>query len=289
MWRRMSVRGAANRIKSVFSKKSKKQNVQGAKNIAVFSLKFLRRLVKKKGFGRDFRRAANRLEKARPTAVVLHNCLQIVRKEKTLESIDELLEKLDSMNKGLAVRGLKVLKKKEYTILTHCHSSEALAVIKALKRKGKRISVIATETDPLEQGVRTAKELAKARIPVTLIVDSAVGYFMPDIDVMIVGADGFRKEGVVNKIGTKLYAIAAKQHKKPVYVVGDTLKIDKRKKFEIEQRPAKEVYDNLMKNYHLKRVKIKNPAFDITPWEFVSKVITERGVYTPKQMKRMLR
>ena len=285
----MSVRTAANRIKSVFSRKSKRQSVQGAKNIAIFSLKFLRTVAKKKGFGKQFRRAARELEKTRPTAVVLHNCLEIVRKEKTLESIDELLKRLDSMNKNLASRGLKVFKRKEYTILTHCHSSEALAVIKALKRNGKRISVIATETDPLEQGVRTVKELAKARIPVTLIIDSAVGYFMPDIDAMIVGTDGFRKEGVVNKIGTKLYAIAAKQHRKPVYVVGDMLKVDKRKKFEIEQRPAKEVYDNLMKNYHLKRVKIKNPAFDITPWEFVSKIITECGVYTPAQMKKMLR
>jgi len=285
----MSVRTAANRIKSVFSRKSKRQSAQGAKNIAIFSLKFLRTVAKKKGFGKEFRRAARELEKTRPTAVVLHNCLEIVRKEKTLESIDELLKRLDCMNKDLASRGLKVFKRKEYTILTHCHSSEALAVIKALKRSGKRISVIATETDPLEQGVRTVKELAKARIPVTLIIDSAVGYFMPDIDVVIVGADGFRKEGVVNKIGTKLYAIAAKQHRKPVYVVGDMLKVDKRKKFEIEQRPAKEVYDNLMKNYHLKRVKIKNPAFDITPWRFVSKIITECGVYTPAQMKKMLR
>lgn len=270
-------------------RKIKSVEIQGAKEIAIYSLKFLRRFCKKKGFGRAFRRVANELETARPTAVVLHNCLEILRKEKSLETIDELLKKFENVNKKIALNGLELFKKKKYTILTHCHSGEALAVIKKLKRKGKKISVIATETDPLEQGVKTAKELARARIPVTLIIDSAVGYFMPDVDAVIVGTDAMRKEGVVNKIGTKLYATAAKEHKKPFYVAGNTLKIDKRKKFEIEQRPAKEVYRELVKQYRLKRVKIRNPAFDITPWKFVSKVITERGVYTPSQIKKMLR
>jgi ribose 1,5-bisphosphate isomerase len=281
MWRRTSLPKAVRKIKSV--------EIQGAKEIAVYSLKFLRRLCKKKGFGKEFRRAAKELEKARPTAVVLHNCLEIIRKEKSIDSIDGLLKRLENFNKQIAANGLKVFKKKRYTILTHCHSDEALAVIKKLKRKGKKIQVIATETDPLEQGVKTAKELARARVPVTLIVDSAVGYFMPDIDAVVVGTDAIRKEGIVNKIGTKLYAIAAKQHKKPFYVVGNTLKLDKRKDFKIEQRPEKEVYKELMKPGRLKRVKIENPAFDITPWEFVSRVINERGIYTPAQIKRMMK
>lgn len=270
-------------------KKIKSVEVQGAKEIAIYSLTFLRKLCKKKGFGREFTRAANALEKARPTAVVLHNCLEIIRKKKSLETIDELLKKLKSVNKKIASNGLKLFKKKKYTILTHCHSGEALAVIKALKRRGKKISVIATETDPLEQGVKTAKELARARILVTLIVDSAVGYFMPEVDVVVVGTDAMRKEGIVNKIGTSLYATKAKEYNVAFYVVGNTLKFDRRKKFELEQRPAKEVYRELTKHYRLKRVKIKNPAFDITPWRFVSKVITERDVYTPAKIKSMLR
>ncbi len=269
-------------------KKIKSVEIQGAKEIAVYSLKFLRRFCKKKGFGKDFRRVASKLENARPTAVVLHNCLEIIREEKSLETIDELLKKLENVNKKIAVNGLKLFKRKKYMILTHCHSDEALAVIKKLKRKGKKISVIATKTEPLKQGVRTVKELTHARIPVTLIIDSAVGHFMPDVDAVIVGTDAIRKKGVVNKIGTRLYATAAKEYNKPFYVVGNTLKLDKRRKFEIEERPAKEVYMEL-KSGKLKRVKIRNPAFDITPWKFVSKVITERGVYTPSQIKKMLR
>lgn len=270
-------------------RKIKSVEIQGAKEIAIYSLKFLRRLCKKKGFGKEFRRAAKELEKARPTAVVLHNCLEIIRKEKSIDSIDGLLKRLENFNKQIAANGLKVFKKKRYTILTHCHSGEALAVIKKMKGRGKKIQVITTETDPLEQGVKTAKELARARVPVTLIVDSAVGYFMPEVDAVVVGTDAIRKEGVVNKIGTRLYAIAAKHHKKPFYVAGNTLKLDKRKDFKIEQRLEKEVYKELMKPGRLKRVKIENPAFDITPWEFVSRVITERGVYTPAQIKRMLK
>jgi len=281
MWRRMSLPKAVRKIKSV--------EVQGAKEIAVFSLEFLRNLVDRKGFGKEFTHAARKLENARPTAVVLHNCLNLVRKERSIDTINELLDDLHDMNKSIAKYGLKVFKRKRYTILTHCHSSEALTVIKAMKRKRKRIQVIATETDPLEQGVKTVKELAKARIPVTLIIDSAVGYFMPDVDAVIVGTDAMRKEGVVNKIGTKMYATVAKTHRTPFYVVGNTLKIDKRKNFEIEQRPKREVRRELKRTVRLKGVKIKNPAFDITPWKFVSKVITECGVYSPKQMKRLLR
>ncbi len=122
MWRRTSLPKAVRKIKSV--------EIQGAKEIAIYSLKFLRVICKKKGFGKEFRHATNELEKARPTAVVLHNCLEIIRKEKSLESIDELLERLENVNKQIAANGLKVFKKKRYTILTHCHSGDALAVIK---------------------------------------------------------------------------------------------------------------------------------------------------------------
>ncbi len=281
MGRRLSLSSAVRKINSV--------EVQGAKEIAIFSLDFLYGFCEKNGFGKEFRHASSRLEKARPTAVVLHNCLKIVEKEKTLDSIKELIKKLKNADKKIAKNGLKVFRKKEYNILTHCHSSEVISLIKALKKKGKRLSIIATETDPLEQGVKTAKEVSKLHIPVTLIVDSAVANFIPEIDAVIVGTDAMRKEGVVNKIGTNLYANAAKENKKPFYVVGNTLKLDKRKKFKIEQRPAKEVYRELSKHYRLKGVKIKNPAFDITPWKLISKVITECDAYTPSQIKRMLR
>lgn len=257
-------------------KKIKSLEIQGAKQIAVESLKFLKVFCKKNGFGRKFEKACDRLEKTRPTAVVLHNCLEILKKERTLKTIDKVLNQLDS-TKQIAKTGKNLIKKNS-VIMTHCHSGEALSLIKS----AKRIKVIATETEPKEQGIKTVKELAKAKIPVTLITDSAVSFFMKDVDYVIVGADALRKQGLVNKIGTRNLALAAKEYKKPFYVVANTLKIDKRKNIIIEERPASEVY------HKLKGVKIRNPAFDITPWKFISKIITEKGVFTPKKIRRLL-
>jgi ribose 1,5-bisphosphate isomerase len=270
----MDVEKVAEDIKSV--------RVQGAKEIALYSLRFLRKFCKDNGFGLKFEVAAYVLEQARPTAVVLHNCLEILKKKKKLRTIDELIKRLDAATKRIAKNGSKLIKN-NYKIMTHCHSGEALAVIKQAWEDGKKISVVATITEPLEQGVKTAKELARLKIPVTLITDSASGYFMKDVDMVIVGADAIRKEGVINKIGTSLLALAAKENNKPFYVAANFLKFDKRKKFVIEERPPKEVYKNL------KNVKIRNPAFDITDFRLVKYIITEKGIYTPKQILRLLK
>lgn len=266
----------------------KDMKVQGAKEIAVYALKFLRKFCKENGFRLKFEVAAKILEDARPTAVVLHNCIEIIKKKRKLETIDKLLRLLDSATKKIAKRGSKLIKK-NYKIMTHCHSGEALALIKQAWKDGKKISVIATETDPLEQGVKTAKELSKMKIPVTLIVDSAVGYFMKDMDIVMVGADALRvmkPQGLINKIGTLSLALAAKEFKKPFYVVANSLKIDKRRKFVIEERPVKEIYKELLHPGKLKDVKLRNPAFDIVPFKFVTKIITEEGMISPKQMMR---
>jgi len=269
-----------NNIKSV--------KIQGAKEIAIYALKFLREFAKKYGFKLAFEVAAYRLEEARPTAVVLHNCLGILKKRRSLKTIDKLLKQLDDVTIKIAKNGSKIIKN-NWKIMTHCHSGEALAVIKQVWKKGRKISVIATETDPLEQGVKTAKELAKEKIPVTLITDNAVGFFMKDVDCVLVGADAIRKEGVVNKIGTSLLALAAKANKKPFYVAANMFKLDKRKIFKIEERTVKEVYQDLLHPGKLKGVKIRNPAFDVTNWKFISALITDKGIFKPKQIQKMLR
>ncbi len=263
-------------------------DVQGAKEIAIFSLKFLKQVAKKHGFSKKFEKTSNELEKTRPTAVVLHNCMKIVKNDKTIESIENLIKMLESVDDDIIRNGLEIFGKKQYTILTHCHSSEAISLIKGINEKSD-IDIFVTQTDPLEQGVKTAKELKKFGMHVTLIIDSAVGHFMPEIDAVIVGTDSLRKEGVVNKIGTKLYAIAAKEHGKPFYIAGNTMKLDKRKKFRIEERSKKEVLDELITPSKLKGIEIKNPAFDITPWKYITKVITEKGNYGPDEIKNMLR
>lgn len=267
----------------------KSVRVQGAKEIAVYSLNFLRKYCKKHGFGLKFEVAAWKLVEARPTAVVLHNCIEILKKNRSIKTIDKLLRQLKTSTDKISKIGNRVIKN-NYRILTHCHSGEALAVMKYAWRKGKKISVIATETDPLEQGVKTAKELAALKIPVTLITDSAIGYFIKEIDCVIVGCDSIRKrEGVINKVGTYPLALAAKNSRKPFYVVGNTLKLDKRRKFSIEERPAKEVYRELIHPGRLNGIKLRNPAFDATPFSLVTGIISEKGIMKPKQILKILR
>jgi ribose 1,5-bisphosphate isomerase len=209
--------------------------------------------------------------------------LEILKSNKNPETITKLLNKLNQSTKEIAKRGSRLIKN-EYAIMTHCHSGEALAVIKQAWKEGKRITVYATETEPKHQGIKTAKELAELKIPVILIIDAAVEFFIKDVDAVIVGCDAFRKEGIVNKIGTYPMAVVAKEHHKPFYVVGNTLKLDKRKKLIIEERNPHEIYRE-----HMKTLEIKNPAFDITPWKFVTRVVTEKGIMTPINILRMLK
>ncbi len=258
----------------------KSVRVQGAREIAIYALNFLQNFAKKNGFGLKLEVVAMMLEEARPTAVVLHNALEIVKKEKKLSTIAKLLKQLETSKNEIAKVGSRIVKRNS-KILTHCHSGEALAIIE--NSKNKKISVIATETEPLEQGIKTVKELAKNKIPVTLITDSSVAHFMKDVDEVILGSDAIRKEGIVNKIGTLQVALAAKEFKKPFYVVGNSLKFDTRKKLVIEERPPKEVHPKL------KGVKIRNPAFDLVPWKYVSAVVTEKGIFKPGKIVRMLK
>lgn len=263
--------------------KLKSLEIQGAKEIAIESLKFLRSYAKKNGFGKDFDSVANKIEKTRPTAVVLHNCLEIVKKQRNVESISKLITKLNKATNEIAKRGSRLIKD-GCCIMTHCHSGEASALIERACAEGKRITVYVTETEPKHQGIKTALELSNKGIQVFLIIDSAIESFIKNVDIVIVGSDAIRKEGVVNKIGTYPMAVVAKEHKKPFYVVGDTLKLDKRKKLIIEERPASEIYVE-----HMKTLEVKNPAFDITPWRYIKRVITEKGILTPGNVLRMLK
>ena len=266
-------------------RKIKNLEIQGAKEIALASLEFFREFCKKYGFGRKFEKYASELEKIRPTAVVLHNCLEILRMEKNIEKIDELIETLKAASKKIAFYGSEFIENfgKAFTIMTYCHSSEALGIIKEAWKRGIVKKVFAPETRPRYQGVKTAKELASYGIPTTLITDNARGVFIKECDLVIVGSDAMRKEGNINKIGTFTLALLAKHFSKPFFVAGNILKLDFRKKFEIEERPVEEIA-----RLRIKNLEIRNPAFDITPWKYVSKIITDEGIFTAKKILKKL-
>jgi methylthioribose-1-phosphate isomerase len=177
-------------------------------------------------------------------------------------------------------------------ILTHCNTGTfatvsygtALAPIRTAIAEGKKVKVIATETRPRLQGAKlTTYELLHDGIPVTLIVDGAAGYVMKRgmVQKVIVGADRITTKYVANKVGTYLIALAAKANNVPFYVAAPSSTFDLRNEsgeVNIEERDAKEVTHVAGKRIAPRGVPVYNPAFDLTPVEFVRGFITERGI-----------
>ncbi len=245
------------------------------------------------------------LADTRPTAVNLFQAIDRMRKAAARgNSIAEIKRMLIDEAKQIhneeieATRRLSWLGaeliKDGFTILTHCNAGflatagygTALGVIKAAREQGKHVSVIATETRPLLQGARlTAWELKQENIPVTLITDSMAGYFMRQgkIDCVIVGADRIAANGdVANKIGTYTLAVLAKENNVPFYVAAPTTTIDfslvSGDEIPVEQRNAKEVTHIQGLPIAPEGIDAANPAFDITPHNYISAIITERGI-----------
>jgi ribose 1,5-bisphosphate isomerase len=166
-------------------------------------------------------------------------------------------------------------------ILTHCHSSTVTHVLRKAKQQGKRFEVVCTETRPVLQGRITAKEMLKLGIKTTMIVDSAVRYFMNHVDIVIVGADAITSEGnVVNKIGTSAVALAAHEARTPFYVASELLKFDPATTCGdcegIEERNSDEVWKDAPNN-----LIIRNPAFDVTRRDYIHGLICEEGIVSP--------
>ncbi|MDH5695253.1 MAG: S-methyl-5-thioribose-1-phosphate isomerase [Dehalococcoidia bacterium] len=181
-----------------------------------------------------------------------------------------------------------------FAVLTHCNTGAlatagygtALGVIKQAWAQGKRLKVLATETRPLLQGARiTAWELNKAGIPFTLITDSMAGYFMGkgEVDCVIVGADRIASNGdTANKIGTYTLAVLAKEHSIPFYVAAPTTTIDPSlasgKEIPIEHRSPEEVTHIQGVSIAPEGIQALNPAFDVTPHQYITAIITENGI-----------
>jgi methylthioribose-1-phosphate isomerase len=265
----------------------------------------------------DLDNAFKVLHATRPTAVNLFWALERVMAKgmqaKTIQEakrvvLDEALKMAEEdveTNRKIGGYGLKLFKDGDM-VLTHCNAGSlatvaygtALGVIRAARESGKRLSVIATETRPVMQGSRlTAFELLHDGIDVSLITDTAVGHMMARgvINHVIVGADRVLHTGhVFNKIGTYQVAILANKHKVPFYVAAPLSTFD----FEsnpddviIEDRSADEVVKVGKKRIAPKGVRVFNPAFDMTPPELITGIITQKGILKPpfqKSLKALL-
>ena len=181
------------------------------------------------------------------------------------------------------------------TVLTHCNAGAlacsswgtALGVVRSAKETGKKVNVMACETRPLLQGARlTAWELARDNIPVEVITDSMAAHFMKTgtIDAVIVGADRITKDAVFNKIGTYMHAVSARYHRIPFYVAAPLSTFDVTKsagEVVIEERGRDEITTLGNRTFVPPTVPVKNPAFDATPLELVSAIITDKGIVRP--------
>jgi methylthioribose-1-phosphate isomerase len=256
---------------------------------------------------REFDTICNTLAGTRPTAVNLFWAIRRMRNkfeqlrtlavaeikaEMVAEAQRVLVEDI-AANQAMGRHGA-VLLPSAGAVLTHCNAGAlatagygtALGVIRAAVESGKKLSVFADETRPFLQGSRlTAWELMKDEIPTTLIADNMAGAMMRQgkIDAVIVGADRIAANGdVANKIGTYTVAVLAKEHGIPFYVAAPISTVDLNTAdgsgIPIEQRAATEVTHLAGKQIAPDAVRVENPAFDVTPNQYVTAIITERGV-----------
>ena len=255
----------------------------------------------------DLKTAKKILFETRPTAVNLSwgldKIMKITEQCKTVSEIrDNVIAKAKEMaeddvniNKKMGKNGAELFQNND-TIMTHCNAGAlatvgygtALGVIRATNESGKNIKVIATETRPIQQGSRlTAFELKHDGIDVSLIPDTAVGYTMANglVNGVVVGADRILRTGhVFNKIGTYQVATMAKQHNIPFYVAAPLSTFDLKSNPEnvvIEQRKASEVTGIGDTKTAPDGIDVINPAFDMTPPELISGIITENGIVKP--------
>ena len=253
--------------------------------------------------------AAEMIRSARPTAVNLSWGVDRVMKaaacgesgeeirERSLAEAEEVASEDIRINRLLGKFGARLLRDGD-NVLTHCNAGRlacvgwgtALGVVRSAASEGKKIHVYACETRPLHQGSRlTAWELTEDGIPVTLICDSMSGSLMRKgrIDKVIVGADRITKDAVFNKIGTYSHAVLARHHGIPFYVAAPLSTFDpghEEADITVEERDPEEICMLNGKRLAPQGIEAYNPAFDATPLELVSGIITEKGVFRPPLM-----
>ena len=243
----------------------KSVKIQGARNIAKAALKAY--------FLVPSKNSKKLLLASRPTEPMMENVLHMADDYPK----KQILDHFDSAQKEIDKNVLKLIKKNS-VIFTHCHSTNVLNSLIYAHKKGKKFEVYVTESRPLFQGRKTARNLQRAGIKVTIFIDSAIDIALTKkqgtkkADIIFIGADALIKKGIINKIGSGLIAKIAKQEKIPLYVIADSWKFTKNK-VPIEQRALNEIWDSAPK-----KVKIKNPAFEFVDKKYIKGIISEYGI-----------
>ena len=302
-------RDVAKAIKNMNIRGAPAIGVAAAMGLALATLEF--KGLPKEKFLEKMEEAANVIRSTRPTASNLFWAVDRIWKiistcpdnplmisELVVEESKIMAQEDVNVNKSIGKHGAELLKDGD-TVLTHCNAGSlatvqygtALAPVRAAIENGKKIQVIADETRPRLQGARlTAFELQYDKIPVKVISDTSSGLLMKlgMIDKVIVGTDRVTSDAVFNKIGTYLVALAARDNGIPFYVAAPTSTLSLEESSDdvvIEQRDSKEVSHVLGKVQIVPDgVECLNYAFDITPFNLVTGIITEDGVFSPEEL-----
>jgi methylthioribose-1-phosphate isomerase len=308
-------KGVAEGIRAMVVRGAPAIGVAAAYGVALEALRLARQTEMLGQFQRGLEKGIRALAQSRPTAVNLFWALDRMRNvwqkheklrlpllaNRLLLEAREIHAEDIRINQSMGRHGAKLLKS-GMRVLTHCNAGAlataghgtALGVIRSAVAQGKKILVIADETRPFLQGARlTAWEMVQEGIPVTLITDNMAGHLMArgEIDAVVVGTDRVAANGdVANKIGTYMVAVLARRHGIPFYVACPFSTIDRRtsrgSKIPIEERDSAEVTGFRNLRWAPRGVRVKNPAFDVTPASLVTALITEKGVlWRPNRAK----
>ena len=238
--------------------------IQGATNIALQGLKAMKI--------RSDITSLKKLINARPTEPCLFNAIRFAKETNPALAFNYLT----NMDKRVELISSRLIKDKDI-VFTHCHST---TVTGALKKARERVNfeVHNTETRPLYQGRKTAKELAALKIRVKHYVDSGAEEALEHTDIAMIGADMITKKGAVyNKIGSYMISELAKKHKTPLYVLSNAWKYSP-DELKVEERSPEEIW-NIKNDY----IKIKNPSFEDVPPKNIKAIVCELGVLSPKK------
>ncbi len=291
-------------------KNLKKENLMGANFISNWGLELLKNymLIKKEiPSWENLRKVFKCIVETRPSMSALYTKLsyflnkvsEITGKDVTftefligITAIHKEMNKIDEFGQRKINDLLLDRISDGSVILTHSYSSSATNALKYIAKNKKDIHLIVTESRPMKEGRIVAKELINLA-PVTYIVDSSVGYWMNqnEVDVIVVGADSILENGdLVNKIGTYSLALFAKELKIPFYSISSRWKMDVGeisvgRKIEIDEKPAKEVWDHNIKNDNLDVI---NYYFDISPGNLITSYLTDFGALKPSEIKDII-
>jgi methylthioribose-1-phosphate isomerase len=269
----------------------------------------------KSEFIQQLSESAEKLTLTRPTAVNLFWAVKRIMKKieemkhdsprnisnAVVEEAKRIADEDFEVNRRIGMHGSPLIENGD-TVLTYCNAGglatsgygTALGVLRAAWGKGTKFKVIAAETRPLLQGARlTAYELQQEGIPVSLITDNAAGYLVSKgmIDLIIVGADRVLKDAVINKIGTYMLAVLARTHNIPFYVAAPSSTFDLKRlvnDVEVEERDQTEVLKFQQLQIAPEGVSAYNPAFDVTPIQYIKGIIWEKGISSPSDLQKRI-